>query len=426
MPSLLVKQPPDSTAVERVPQPLLKRLQELVVLYARLGTIGFGGPQAHIAMQNDEAVSRRLWLSQEQFVEGMAMCEMLPGPASTQMGIYIGYVRAGQWGALASGLSFIAPAFAIVVALSWAYFRFQQTPQLKGVFLGVAPVTIAIILAFCWKLARKTLFVPQRSRAQISIRVAIATVVFGLTLGLRWPILPQFIVAGVMGAFAFRPVESHSPNRLSSWLAPLVFLPMSAIPTEALTVSSLWGWERLSTYGWPLVAFFLKTGTAIFGGGLVIIPFIETEVVEKLGWLTPTEFLNGVAIGQLSPGPVVLTSAFIGYKVAGLSGALLAAIAMFLPSFAFIMFAAPWLLKIRHYARVRAFFQGVTPAVLGAIAASLVLLAMRAIDPLTPPLRIGVAAIALVASIAVLRFKIPTWLLIPGGAIAGWCLSNLL
>ncbi|MEO0803163.1 MAG: chromate efflux transporter [Cyanobacteria bacterium J06642_2] len=404
---------------------LARRLQELVALYTRLGTVGFGGPQAHIAMQNDEAVARRQWMSQEQFVEGMAMCEMLPGPASTQMGIYVGYVRAGQLGALAAGLSFIAPAFVIVVVLSWAYFRFQQTPQLEGVFLGVAPVTIAIVLAFCWKLARKTLFLAERSRHHNSICVAIAVAVFALTLGGYLPILPQLIAAGLVGMLLLGP-NSPWPARMSSWFVPFVISPVDmAASAEVLTASSLWGWERIGTYGWPLMAFFLKTGTAIFGGGLVIIPFIETEVVEQLGWLTPTEFLNGVAIGQLSPGPVVLTSAFIGYKVAGLVGALSAAFAMFLPSFAFIMLASPWLLKIRHYARVKAFFQGVTPGVLGAISAALVLLATRAIAPLSLQLAAGVTAIAVLASIAVLYFKMPTWLLIPGGAIAGLGLNVL-
>lgn len=156
-------------------QSLTQRLAELAKVFLKLGTIGFGGPQAHIAMANDEAVARRQWLTPEQFTEGLAVCEMLPGPASTQMGIYIGYVRAGQLGALVSGFCFIAPAFLIVVALAWGYFRFQGLPQINDIFLGVSPVVIAIILAFCWKLARKTL------KDIVGIGIAIAIFILTLT-----------------------------------------------------------------------------------------------------------------------------------------------------------------------------------------------------------------------------------------------------
>ncbi|MGK7912372.1 MAG: chromate efflux transporter, partial [Synechococcus sp.] len=289
-------------------------LRELAAIYSRLGTVGFGGPQAHIAMQNAETVVQRKWLTQEQFVEGLAICEMLPGPASTQMGIYIGYVVGGPIGALVSGLSFITPAFAIVLALSWAYFRYQQTPQLEGIFLGVSPVVVALILGFCWKLMRKTVLVSGATRRQQIGRWAIAIAVFFVTLLLRPSILLQLLVAGLVGLWLFSPPPPSQPQRALGIFPglPLLMLGywpnlMSTVTAEVVSLSSLWGFERIGIYFWPLVLFFLKVGSSIFGGGLVIIPFIETEVVEKLHWLTTTEFLNGVAIGQLSPGPVVLT-----------------------------------------------------------------------------------------------------------------------
>ncbi|MEM9567452.1 MAG: chromate efflux transporter [Cyanobacteria bacterium P01_E01_bin.34] len=404
-------------------------LWELAAIYSRLGTVGFGGPQAHIAMQNSEVVSQRQWLTQEQFVEGLAVCEMLPGPASTQMGIYIGYVVSGPIGALVAGLSFIAPAFAIVLALSWAYFQFQQTPQLEGIFLGVSPVVVALILGFCWKLMRKTVLSAETSRRQRIGRWMIAIAVFVTTLLARPSILLQLLVAGLVGLWLFAPSPprralSTIPGFHIAWLnLELGFVSLSTASTEVVSLSSLWGFERIGTYFWPLTLFFLKVGSSIFGGGLVIIPFIETEVVEKLHWLTTTEFLNGVAIGQLSPGPVVLTAAFVGYKVAGLLGGLVAAIAIFLPSFTFIMLASPILARLRRNPRVRAFLQGVTPAVLGAIAAAAIPLAQNALDQPTLLLQLAVWMILTVALVALLKYRVPTWLLVPGGGLVGLLLS---
>ena len=405
------------------------RLRDLATIYSRLGTIGFGGPQAHIAMQNAEVVAQREWLTQEQFVEGLAICEMLPGPASTQMGIYIGYVVCGPLGALVAGLSFITPAFVIVLALSWAYFRYQQTPQLAGLFLGISPVVVSLILGFCWKLMRKTVLSAGATRREQYGRWAIALIVFITTLVFRPSILVQLLIAGCMGLWLFAPSPPSKPRRslgiilelpLALWDFPLL---MSTTTPEVISLSSLWGLERIGAYFWPLVLFFLKVGSSIFGGGLVIIPFIETEVVEKLHWLTTTEFLNGVAIGQLSPGPVVLTAAFVGYKVAGLLGGMSAAVAIFLPSFAFIMLASPILARLRRNPRVRLFLQGVNPAVLGAIAASSIPLARTAFDRPTIYLQAGVGAIAIVTLVALLKYKIPTWLLVPGGGLAGLLLS---
>jgi len=296
-------------------------------------------------MQNDEAVVRRQWLTQEQFSDGLAVCEMLPGPASTQMGIYLGYLRAGQLGALVAGLAFIAPAFVIVVALSWAFFRFQALPQLDALFLGIAPVMIAIILGFCWKLGKKSV----RDWQGVAIAIAV-----GLAIG--WgglnPLL-AFLLAGCLGLVHYRPQSGGSPP--AAWLSfgVMAGLPLATVPPEVLTLSSFWGWERIGDYFGPLLALFLKTGTLIFGGGLVIIPLLEYEVVERLQWLTRSEFINGIAIEQLSPGPVVLTAAFIGFKVAGLRGALVASISIFTPSFLFIMAGAPILssAKIFGYRR---------------------------------------------------------------------------
>ncbi|NJR69573.1 MAG: chromate efflux transporter [Synechococcales cyanobacterium CRU_2_2] len=394
------------------PDSQLQRLRQLAQIFLKLGTLGFGGPQAHLALMNEELVVRRQWFSPEAFSEGIALCEMLPGPASTQMGIYSGYLRAGQLGAWLAGVCFIAPAFLIVVALSWGYFQFQGIPQLSALFFGIAPVIVAIVLAFCWKLGQKSITGwPQ---------LGIALAVFCTTLLTPISLLIQFLVAGLVGLGLHRP-------RISALLMPLLLHPATLIlaeaPLETVAISSVWGFDRIGNFFLPLTLFFLKVGSAIFGGGLVIIPLIEKEVVQQLNWLTPTEFINGVAIGQLSPGPVVLTAAFVGYKVAGFAGALVATIAIFTPSFAFILLAAPALQQLRRSPWVRAFLLGVTPGVLGAIAAASIPLVHTAVV-LPTPLASGVAvAVAIASGILLLRFQTPTWQLVLLGAALGLILG---
>jgi chromate transporter len=395
---------------------LSARLKELARLFLRLGTVGFGGPQAHIAMIHDEAVVRRRWFTEEQFLEGVAICEMLPGPASTQVGIYTGYIRAGQLGALVAGICFILPAFLIVLALSWAYFRFQGVPQIDDLFLGISPVVIAIILGFCWKLAKKG--IKDWKGGAIALTVILVTLFFQIN------VLLQFLLAGIAGLLVYRPDPPAAPsNRTSGWLFPLIPVvqgfPIATIPTETLALSSFWGLERIQEYFWPLTLFFLKVGSFIFGGGLVIIPLLEFEVVNQFQWLTRSEFIDGVAIGELTPGPVVITAAFVGYKVAGALGALVSAIAIFTPSFLFIMGAAPFLIQIRRNPRIRSFLKGVMPAVLGAIAAAAIPLAQAAILQEAPGQTVVAAAVGVVALIALIRFKRPTWQLVPAGAVVG-------
>lgn len=394
------------------PSSLRDRLWELIRIFGRLGSIGFGGPQAHIAMQNDEAVVRRQWLTQDQFSDGMAVCEMLPGPASTQMGIYLGYVRAGQVGALVAGLAFIAPAFLIVVTLAWVYFRFQALPQLDAIFFGIAPVMIAIILGFCWKLGKKS--VHDWRGVAIAIAVGIA-----VGFGNLSPLL-AFILAGLLGLAIYRPRQLLPPRALWLPLGLMASLTAATPTADVLALSSFWGWERIGSFFWPLLGYFFKTGTFIFGGGLVIIPLLEYDVVEQLHWLTRSEFLNGIAIGQLSPGPVVLTAAFVGFKVAGVLGALVASIGIFTPSFLFIMAGAPLLLRLRQNPYVKAFLMAVRPAVLGAIAIATLPLAQTAIIERSSLWLIVIAgAITVLSLVALIRFKTPTWQLVLAGGGLG-------
>ncbi|MDH6098972.1 chromate efflux transporter [Anabaenopsis sp. FSS-46] len=392
-------------------QPRLSaRLLELAQLFLKLGLTGFGGPQAHIAMIHDESVVQRGWFTEEEFLAGVAVCEMLPGPASTQMGIYTGYLRGGILGALVAGICFILPAFVIVLTLSWAYFRFQGIPQIENLFLGITPVVIAIIFGFCWKLAKRA--ITDYPGIAIAITVFVVTVLFPLN------VLWQFLLAGMVGLVIYPPAST-------AWLVPLVplmqMLPhtMAMVTSKTLTLSSFWGLERIQEYYLTLTIFFLKVGSFIFGGGLVIIPLLELEVVNQFHWLTPREFIDGVAIGEFTPGPVVITAAFIGYKVAGALGALISCVAIFTPSFLFIMGAAPLLVRIRQNPWIRSFLRGVTPAVLGAIAAAAIPLAKTAIIQDTPVRSVFALIVAILALIALVRFRRPTWQLVPTGAILG-------
>ncbi|MFZ4640820.1 MAG: chromate efflux transporter [Nodosilinea sp.] len=407
------------------PNPSPGRLGEILQLFLRLGAIGFGGPQAHIAMIHDEAVVRRGWLEEAQFLEGVAVCEMLPGPASTQMGIYTGYLRAGPLGALGAGICFILPAFIIVLSLSWAYFRFQGVPQITALFFGISPVVIAIIVAFCWKQGQKVI----RDWPAVAIALTV-----GLIHGyLHTSVLILFLLAGGLGLAIYPPPQSGPGTTAhhQGWWLPLPGLIqltgiVANLPVETLSVASFWGLERIQTYLLPLTGFFIQVGALVFGGGLVIIPLLESTVVYNFHWLTHSEFIDGVALGSITPGPVVITAAFVGYKVAGALGALAATVGIFAPSFAFIMAATPFLRRLRQKLWVKSFLKGVMPAVLGVIGAAVLPLAQTALFHSTW-LRTGVAVtVALLALLAQVGWRQPTWQLVTAGALVGLIASSLL
>jgi chromate transporter len=385
------------------------RLAELARLFLKLGVIGFGGPPAHVAMMEEAAVSRSGWLSAEEFAAGVALCELLPGPASTQMGIYIGYVRSGWLGATVAGVCFIAPAFGIVVALSWAYFRFQGLPQIQSVLLGVSPIVLAILLNFLVNFGRKTL--------KDIWRWGIGLAVLGLQI-VGLPLVPLFAMAGAIGAWRYGP-KIGIPNAV--FLGPItVAVPVvqSVQSVKPIGMPSFWGMEAIGAFAWPLFGFFVKVGTMIFGGGLVIIPLLERAVVDQ-GWLSRSEFIHGVAIGQLSPGPVVLTAAFVGYRVAGVLGALAATVGVFLPSFLFVLAAAPLLSRLRQNAWISAALKGIGAAVWGAIGAAAWSIGWGTIaqDRLVDCGFVGV--VTGLAWLALWR-KWPTWLVVPIGGVLGW------
>lgn len=446
-------------------EPSRARLVEVALFFLKLGVVGFGGPLVHIAMMEDELVGEdeRGWADDEQFAEGLAVCNTLPGPASTQLGIFMGWVRAGRLGALVAGVSFMLPTFLIVVGLSYVYFEFGGLPSVRAFFYGVNPVVIGLIGGAALSMGRSALGASDGTRSvsvaghEATVDLRLAALLAGAlaaTVLLDPNPVVEFALAGALAVAALRPrwlranagravlvagagtavaLTLALRDRLFDAVAARVAVPAAV----AVAVGALWSnlWVRLAL-------FMLYTGSFIFGGGLVLIPFIETFVVDAFGWLTGTEFVDGIAIGQLTPGPVVMTTAFVGYKLMldtygsvglGVVGAFVAAFGAFAPSFLFVTLAFPFVARVRENSVVRAALWGVNAAVVGAIVGATAVLAVDAfaVVPGTPtavaawpvdPVRVALAT----ATFVLFGRDVDAAYLIVGGGLLGAAVFALL
>jgi len=380
------------TAAETIPA-ARRRVLAVAGLFLKLGAISFGGPAAHIALMEQETVRKRGWLSREHFLDLLAATNLVPGPNATEMAMHIGFVQAGWSGLLAGGVAFIVPAFLISLALAIAYVRLGSLPQVAGLFCGINPAVMAIILAATYRLGRTAL----RDRRAIGIGV------IGLAAALAGGNeVVLLLAAGLAGILLYtQPWQSRRrpPAALLAW-GPLA-LPW--LPAVA------WPDDRLLRLG----LFFLKVGALLFGSGMVLFAFIQRDVVNGFGWLTQQQLLDAIAVGQMTPGPVLSSATFIGYLVAGLPGAVVATMAVFLPSFAMIALIGPWIPRLRQSPVARAFLCGVNAAVVALIlAVSIALFRAAIVDVWT-------VLILLMGLLALLRFKIDTFWLVAGGAAAG-------
>lgn len=353
---------------------------ELIRVFLRIGLLGFGGPQAHMALMRDQVVWQRQWVSTQAFAEGVALCETLPGPASSQLAMVLGWLCRGAWGGLVSGFCFLLPGLMIVLLLSELWRRGQAMASLITVLVVVKPVVAAVIWAFVARLMGQ-----QRRPWQQAMAVSVA---FG---GLLHQFSPLVLPAGLLLLAA---------GAANSWRTAmggtLLLLPGLAPWWAGLGwVQAPWFWLFQLTW------VFLQAGVLVFGGGLVIIPLLQDQVVE-LGWLSGAQFLDGVAIGQVSPGPVVLTSTFVGYQAGWASGgglttamlgALVATAAIFLPSTLFILVGTPLLQRIRRNASVQRFLDGILAGVPGAVAGAAIPLTWASLQAEEP--RISLALLAL-------------------------------
>jgi chromate transporter len=371
-------------------------LREVAGLFLRLGCVAFGGPAAHIAMMRQELVTRRQWLTDQHFLDILGATNLIPGPNSTEMAIHIGLLRAGWRGLIAAGVCFIAPAMLIVLALAWAYVEYGSKPEATWLLYGVKPVIIAVVCQALYGLLKAAL--------KNAFLAAAGVAVFVLYL------LGANEIALLFGAGAVVVAVENGRRLVSERRAPVFFLlPFAAggLPLAAAVVSTPASYSALT-----LFLTFLKIGSVLYGSGYVLLAFLRNDFVVRLGWLTNEQLLDAVAVGQLTPGPVFTTATFIGYVMGGVQGALLATLAIFLPSFLFVAALRPLMPKLRSSPWTASLLDGVNVAAIGLMAAVTWTLAKDAVvDVLT-------AAMVLIAAVLLIRFKVNSaWLVLAGGAV---------
>jgi chromate transporter len=390
-------------ARERIP------IRDLVRYFLRLGALGFGGPVALCGQMEKELVREKQWVSNEEMLEGIAVCQSLPGPLAIQVGIFISYLRGGFWGAWAGGWAFILPNFILVAALGALYVRLGGLPAVTAIFYGVSPAVIALILYSCYRLAR----IGMKDRLQW----VIAATCLVVTVALHAEVALLFLAAGILGAIVYGSLHGGRPAVESGALL-MAAAPRAAVPIGAATIASAApaiasAAPATGSILARLLFFFLKAGSLTFGSGLVIVPFLQNGLVQQTGWLQERQFLIAVAIGMISPGPVVITASFVGYLVAGFWGSVVATIGIFLPSFLLVLIAAPVLVRHRGNPHVQGFIRGTYAAAIGTILGACILLGKIAIgDWLT-------ASIALVSLGFLLRTKVSNVVLVAAAAAVG-------
>jgi chromate transporter len=413
------------------------RLPEVTLIFLRLGFTAFGGPAAHIAMMRRELVQRRKWLSDARFLDLLGEINLIPGPNSTQLALYLGYLRSGWPGLLLAGACFIGPAMLIVLALAWAYVAFGAAPQAGWLLYGIKPVVIAIIAQAIWGLARTALRVALPLVPAMAFAAVFALYLFGVA-----PLILLFGGAVIFGLLrrllrrrAERTAASATDGGTHTTLRS-VFLPgllpgaAGCAPTLGVALAALLPTARRALARLPcrigalaaaaapvslltLFLTFLKIGAVLYGSGYVLLAFLRADFVQGLHWLTDRQVLDAVAIGQFTPGPVFTTATFIGYLVAGVPGALLATLAIFLPSFAYVPLVRRLAVLLRRSRWTAAMLEGANVAALGLMAGVTVQLAQSAlVDALT-------WALALIALAVLLRFKLNSAWLIAAGALLG-------
>ena len=376
-------------------------LAEVAHVALKLGFTAFGGPAAHIAMLREEAVVRRRWLTDAYFLDLVGATNLIPGPNSTEMVIHVGYLRAGWRGLVVAGTLFILPAALIVLALGWAYVQFGTTPAGESLLYGIKPVVIAVVAQALWGLGRTALKGPllvgvsAAAAALYFFGLNELVILFGSALVVLLIRTAQRPSSGQIGAAVVAPVGGLSLSMLMLQVAPA--------PVSLMT----------------LFLTFLKIGGVLYGSGYVLLAFLRNDFVERLGWLTDQQLLDAVAIGQMTPGPVFTTATFVGYLVAGVPGAVLATVGIFLPAFVFVALLHPLVPRLRRSPWTAAMLDGVNVAAMGLMAAVTWLLGREAIvDPLT-------ATIAIAAALLLIRFRVNSAWLVLAGAIVGLAATQL-
>ncbi len=391
-------------AVEATATPTPERapstLWQLVRYFLRLGALGFGGPVALVGYMQRDLVEGRKWIAEADYKEGLALAQLSPGPLAAQLAMYLGYVRYRTLGATLVGLAFIWPSFLMVVALGWLYTRYGGLPWMQSVFYGVGASVIGIIAHSAYKLTTRTI-------GRDWLLWAIYLVTAAVTIVTQTEQVLLFIAAGFLVWLVKAPPKAFwkSWGRRKTGITSLSPVPLAALfAMGAATGGTLWS----------LFTFFTAAGASVFGSGLAIIPFLYGGVVQGHHWLTDRQFVDAVAVAMITPGPVVITSGFIGFLVAGFAGAFVAALGTFLPCYAFVVVAAPAFHKYGKRPAIAAFVKGVMAAAVGAITGAVIILGRRTI------VDIPTVLLALVTLAELVRWKkIPEPLIVVGAAVIG-------
>ena len=375
-------------------------LAALVRYFLYLGSLGFGGPVALAGFMHRDLVEERRWVSEEEYRLGMALAQIMPGPLAAQLASALGYFKHGVLGATFVGVAFVVPSFFMVVGISIAYVRFGGLWWMQALFYGIGAAVIAIIAIAAYKLARST---NKRDPLLWAIFAALALV----TVWAQAELAEFFVIAGLVVLFVR--AKPRGKYAVATGGAALGVVAAIWLIERWFTSVGVEGQHVLL----QILVFFTKAGAFVFGSGLAIVPFLHQGVVQQFSWLTETQFLDAVAVAMITPGPVVITVVFIGFIVAGLLGAVAAAIGIFLPVYLFTVIPAPWFSRNRDNAQLKAFVQGATAAATGALSGAVVVMAARAIYDLPT------AAIALVTFGILWRFKIPEPFVVLAAAVVG-------
>ena len=373
-------------------------LAQLTLYFLKLGSIGFGGPVALVGYMYRDLVEKRHWITDEDYKEGLTLAQLMPGPLAAQLAIYLGYVHYRVVGATIVGIAFVLPSFLMVVAIGWAYVRYGGLPWMQAAFYGVGAAVIGIIAISAYKLTTKNV-------GKDKLLWAIYLVTAGITVWTQSESVWLFLGAGVLVWLVRAP-----PKRWFGKSAASGLVSLGPHGTSACAVATCLDWTLLVQLG----AFFAKAGAFVFGSGLAIVPFLYGGVVHDHQWLTERQFVDAVAVAMITPGPVVITVGFIGYLIAGVSGAVVAALGTFLPCYIFTVLPAPYFKKYGKRPDLLAFVAGVTAAAIGAITGAVIVLAERSIVDLLTAL-MALVTIGLIWNVK----KLPEPALVAMAAIIG-------
>ena len=393
---------------------------EIAGVFLKLGSIAFGGPAAHISMMEEEFVTRRRWIDRQHFLDLIGATNLIPGPNSTEMTMHVGYERAGWRGLVVAGSCFILPAVLITGGLAWLYVSFGSLPAVEPFLYGIKPAVIAVILGAVWKLGRTAV---KGWRLAVMGIAVIAAVLGGVGE------VTALLVGGVVGALWLRSAGYDSSRTAAAYLSILFLKPGAPVSATIATGAVIGSTAATQTLGGSAAAlasslslgklflFFLKVGAVLYGSGYVLVAFLEGGLVHGHGWLTQSQLLDAVAVGQLTPGPVLSTSTFIGYVVGAWPGAALATLGIFLPSFLFVLLLNPLIPRMRRSVWLAALLDSVNVAAVALMVAVTVELGGSTLT-VWPAWLIAITAVLLVV-----RFRVNAAWLVVGGAVVGWMLA---